>query len=189
MAYAAEQDGNGRQPVGTACSADRTQSSTAEPRNLSQVTVHDTTWVSNDVQEDVQASVPFKAWIVASASGEYVCSGSAVDGISAMDYFLMIFPPAELGAMVRMTNERLLARSLLPNTTGELVKFFGILILSTRVQFGSRDSLWSNRKPGKNLLAHSFCATSIPRDKFNTLWGLLRLSNQPAQRPPAMPCE
>ena len=188
-AHVAEKDDADRQPVDTAYTIDPTSSSTPEPRNLAQVTVHDTTWVADDVQEDVQASVPFKAWSIVSASGEYFGPGSDVNGVSTLDYFLMMFPPAQLGAMGRMTNERLLACSLLPTTTGELVKFFGILVLTTRVQFGSRASLWSNKKSGKFLPAPSFGSTGMLRDRFDSLWRLVRFSHQPGHRPTTMSSE
>ena len=81
----------------------------------------------------------------------------------------MMFLPAHPGAMVPMTIEKLLACSLLSTMTEEAVKFFGIQVLMTRVQFGSRTSLWSNKKPVKYLPAHSFGSKSMIRNSFDSL--------------------
>jgi hypothetical protein len=45
--------------------------------------------------------------------------------------------------MITLTNAKLGAKGEQDLTRGELFKFFGILILATRFEFGSRRELWS----------------------------------------------
>lgn len=102
-----------------------------------EVVAHGTKWVRDYCQEELQASVLFKAWSTVSASGECLGPGSNISGHSTLDYFLKMVPPSQLLAMVEMTDARPLSSGLLATSSGELVKFFGIPILSTRIEFGS----------------------------------------------------
>ena len=65
--------------------------------------------------------------------------------MTPLDVFLLMFPPTHLVKIINMTNDKL--RRLGKNTTtkGEMVKFFGMLLLATRYEFCSRRDLWSSR--------------------------------------------
>ena len=66
---------------------------------------------------------------------------------------------------------------------------FGILILSTRYEFGSRASLWSINPFSKYRPAPAFGKTGMSRARFDDLWGCLSFSEQPATRPETMTSE
>ena len=56
--------------------------------------------------------------------------------VSKLDYFLQMFPPKELSLIVRLTGATLLAYNEPGNTKGEILKFFGVLLLITRFELG-----------------------------------------------------
>ena len=72
---------------------------------------------------------------------------------------------------------------------GEIVKFFGVMLLVTRFEFGSRASLWSNVTTNKYIPAPSFGQTGMPRKRFGDLWMCIKFSEQPPNRPSEMTSE
>ena len=74
-------------------------------------------------------------------------------------------------------------------SAGEIVKFFGVMLLATRFEFGSRVSLWSNVTTNKYIPAPSFGQTGMPRKRFDDLWMCIRFSEQPPNRPSEMTSE
>jgi Transposase IS4 len=70
-------------------------------------------------------------------------------------------------------------------TLGELLRFIGVQLLSTRFEFGSRAHLWSTI--GSNYIpAASFGKSGMARSRFDTLWTCLTFSEQPVTRPQEM---
>ena len=74
-----------------------------------------------------------------------------------------------------------------PTTIGELLKFFGILVIITRFEFGKRSSLWTDTAhtrfvPPPNL-GHT---TGMSRHRFDQLWRHVVWSLQPSERPDGM---
>jgi Transposase IS4 len=59
------------------------------------------------------------------------------------EYFMAIFPLDALMRIVMLTSEKLRKKGKQVTRGGEILKFFGILILGTRYEFGSRANLWS----------------------------------------------
>ena len=72
---------------------------------------------------------------------------------------------------------------------GEIDKFFGVMLLVTRFEFGSRASLWSNTSTNKYISALSIGLTVMPRKQFDDLWMCIRFSDQPRYRPSDMTTE
>ena len=72
---------------------------------------------------------------------------------------------------------------------GEIVKFFGVMLLVTQFEFGSRASLWSNMSTNKHIPAPLFGLTGMPQKQFDDLWMCIRLSDQPCNRPSEMTSE
>jgi hypothetical protein len=60
-----------------------------------------------------------------------------------MDFFLLMFPPKQLVAMVDLTNIELETLEANMTNTLELLKFFSVLILMNSFEFTSRASLWT----------------------------------------------
>ena len=70
-------------------------------------------------------------------------------------------------------------------TTGEVLKYFGILILLTKFEFNSRRNLWSNLSEHRYIPAPSM-GKGIPRNRFDQFWQHMTWSNQPESRPTHM---
>ncbi len=106
----------------------------------------------------------------------------AINSMSAMDFFLLVFPPKQLVAMVDLTNIELKKLEVNTNNTSELLKFFGVLILMTSFEFTSRASLWSSVAPMKYQPAPHFGLTGMSRHGFDDLFRAIRWSKQRSER-------
>ena len=153
---------------------------------------HGFDWFINEpaVYRPVNGNVPRKAWRVTNALGDRFSLGSDTENrYSRVDYFLLMFPPAELQLILRLTNLQLRSAGLKETTKGQLLKFFGIIILATRFEFGERASLWSSTAPSKYVPAPNFGRTGMTRPRFDTIWRCIRFSDQPDVRPDTMSSE
>ena len=56
----------------------------------------------------------------------------------------MLFPPEQLQLILQLTNSKLAMVRKNYTTAGQIVKFFGVILLVTRFEFGFQASLWSN---------------------------------------------
>ena len=72
-----------------------------------------------------------------------------------------MFPPEYIELIVRLTNIKSENDSMRAMTIGELIKFFGVWVLSTRFEFGSCASLWSNTASSKYHPAPAFGKTGL----------------------------
>jgi hypothetical protein len=80
-----------------------------------------------------------------------------------------MFPPKQLVIMLELTTGSLVANGKKPTTMGELIKFFGLMILATRHEFTSRASLWSTTSSSKYTTAAAFGKTGMWRTRFDNL--------------------
>jgi hypothetical protein len=153
---------------------------------------HQTAWY-----EDLQAcqmsmggNVAFRDWSIRTVVGHSLGPGSDPGNtFSRLDYFLLMFPPDQLLTIVTLTSENLLLKTKAATTPGEVLKFFGVLILVTRFEFSARASLWSNTAPSKYEPAPSFGKTGMPRHRFDSIMSAIRFSRQPPVRPDHMSTE
>jgi len=99
------------------------------------------------------------------------------------------FPKTQLNWMVSRLNEILPQKHLAPTTMGELLKWFGILILITRFEFGNRAQLWSDTPRCKYIPAPDFGKTGMSRQRWDDLWRHMEWSYQPVNRPDGMSSE
>ena len=81
-----------------------------------------------------------------------------------------MLPPKQLTDMVNWTNIQLLKSSMKETTPSEVLKFFGILILTTTFEFTSRTSLWNTTAWSKYR----------PAPQFRLTVSCMRWSFQPA---------
>ena len=101
----------------------------------------------------------------------------------------MLFPPEQLQLILQLTNNELALARKNYTMAGEIVKFFGVLLLVTQYEFGSRASLWSNTSTNKYIPAPSFGQTGMPQKQFDDLWMCIRFSDQPHNCPSEMTSE
>jgi len=97
-----------------------------------------------------------------------------------------VFPQDQLTRVTELTTAKLESRRPPPTLPGEILKLFGILILATRFQFGSRADLWATAPRSKHMPVPAFGArTGMFRHCFDALWSALTFSRQPAGGGPA----
>jgi hypothetical protein len=84
--------------------------------------------------------------------------------------------------MVRLTNIQLHLKELALTTKGEVLKWFGIVILMTKFEFSKRATLWQTVANSKYLPAPKFGATGMSRNRFDDLFACIRWSEQPIVR-------
>jgi hypothetical protein len=154
---------------------------------------HGFDWFINEpvTNRPVNGNIPRKAWRVTNAMGDrFLFQSHPEKRYSRLDYFLLMFPPSELQLILRLTNSQLRSAGLTKETTkGEILKFFGIIILATRFEFGKRASLWSSTAPSKYVRAPNFGWAGMTRPCFDTIWKYIHFSDQPEVRPDNMSSE
>ena len=74
--------------------------------------------------------------------GTFIHEGDSQNTLDAMDCFMAMMPVTHLARIVELTNDNLLNQNRTPTTTGEILRFFGTLVLMTWVKFGNRRDLW-----------------------------------------------
>jgi Transposase IS4 len=131
-----------------------------------------------------------REWFIRTPAGEMLRPDGDRGLRSPLDYFLLMMPPSQLSEMAQLTNIQLRksGSQKVAKIQGELLRFIGVLLLSTRFEFGSRASLWST-VGSKYIPAASFGKTGMDRSRFETLWSCLTFSEQPVTRPQEMSSE
>jgi Transposase IS4 len=110
--------------------------------------------------------------------------------IDPIDFFMAVFPKKQLQQMIEETNKKLVRSGDPKLTKGELLKWFGILILITRFEYGERAHLWSNRSHCKYIPAPNFGEkTGMTRERFHAIFREMVWSVQPQERPASMSSE
>lgn len=80
---------------------------------------------------------------------------AAINNTTPLDFFLLKFPPKQLIDMVTLTNAKLTKLELNKTNSSEMLKFFGIILLTTKFEFTSRASLWLTVAPSSKAM-HRF---------------------------------
>jgi hypothetical protein len=85
----------------------------------------------------------------------------------------MMFPPEQLELMVQYTNTRLDTENKKTITKGELLEFFGLIILMTQFEFQLRASLWSQEANSDYEVAPELGRSGMSRKRFDDIWTAL----------------
>jgi hypothetical protein len=107
------------------------------------VDVHGQIWQTGDVELPVGGALRSRVWAVHLPSGIVLHAGQESCEYSALELFLVSFPPSQPKKMRRLTNIQMRKQRYNEVKCGEILKFFGVLVLMNRLEFGSRASLWS----------------------------------------------
>ena len=155
-------------------------------------TVPDQEWFVDDLATKlpVNGNYHFRNWAIKTRMGYMLGQGGDnQSSYSCLEYFLMLFPPEQLQLILQLTNNELAMARKSYTTAGEIVKFFGVMLLVTWFEFGSRASLWSNMSTNEYIPAPLFGLTGMPRKWFDDLWMCIRFSDQPRNHPSEMTSE
>ena len=152
---------------------------------------HGRVWTIDDraITVDVNGPIPYRQWYIIDSMGERIMQSdsSKVKKMSRLDLFILKYPPKHLLKIIRMTSRNLIKLGKPEITKGGLIKFFGIIILGTRFEFGSRSDLWSMLLVSRFIEAPKFGEkTGMSRQRFDDIWRCIRFSEQPAERPECM---
>ena len=107
-------------------------------------TVHNQEWFVDDpaMKLPVNGNYHFCNWAIKTRMGYMLRrGGDHQNSYSHLEYFLMLFPPEQLQLILQLTNNELAMARKNYTTAGEIVKFFGVMLLVTWFEFGSRASL------------------------------------------------
>ena len=152
--------------------------------------VHDQEWFVDDpaMKLPVNGNYHFHNCAIKTRMGYMLGQGGGHQN-SRLEYILMLFPPEQLQLILQLTTNDLAMARKNYTTAGEIVKFFGVMLLVTQFEFGSRASLGSNTSTNKYIPAPSFGLTGMPQKWFDDLWMCIRFSDQPRNHPSEMTSE
>jgi Transposase IS4 len=88
-----------------------------------------------------------------------------------------VFPYDSLGEIADLTNIHLLQKNCAHISVGTLLKFFGVLVLTTR--FGKRHDMWKPSPPSNHIPEPAFGKTGMSRNSFGEISACIRFSDQP----------
>ena len=88
---------------------------------------------------------------------------------------MWMFPQFHLSSIVSWTNVNLGRKGLRETNASEVLKIFGVLILLTRFEFGSRRDLWANESKYKYIPPPNFVVL-ISHHRFESILSAIRFS-------------
>lgn len=141
-----------------------------------------------DVEEDVNGPVPGISWFFRGGDGKPMKEGDDTDeDRTLLDYFMAVFPPRALRRIIKETNYKLLAEKANTIDVGDILKFFGVMILVSRFEFGRRRDLWKLFSDSPYIPAQMIGETTgMSRNRFEEIWSCLTFSKVPDERPAGM---
>ena len=155
-------------------------------------TCHGREWMEGNTDLPTNGAFVRKTWkMICQYSGkEYIPGCDGNKDISAFDFFMTVFPKSQLNLMLEETNKKLVKEGQSKMTKGELLKWFGVLLLITRFEYGERAQLWSNKSHCKFIPAPNFGEkTGMSRERFNLIFRAMVWSVQPCIRPEGVSSE
>ena len=105
---------------------------------------------------------------------------------SWLDYLLIMTPTTKLLVIVTLVNRVPQKENQKEKTIGELMKFFGIWVLTNKSECWSREYLWNTTYLSKYVLAPYFGNNEMSRPIFDTIWECICFSEQPYMHPKGM---
>ena len=183
------------EPPRTQGSVATSNSSSTNSSRVPVTTSNDRHWYDGNCNVEVNGKHSSRFWKLQDQYGrgtEFTpgCDRGKCPKHSPLDFFLAVFPKAQLREMQERTSIALMnatPKALQPTTIGEILKFFGVLLTITRYEFGLRSSLWTTTGftrlvPPPNLGEK----TGMSRERFDSLWRYMVWSEQPKERPEGM---
>jgi hypothetical protein len=143
-----DQDGGNRQLLQAAYSSTPPAPTPAPDPPLENIiswNAHGVEWKQRDVLQPVGGAVVRRMWEMRTVGGESIVeggdSGTLAPRRRPFDYFMAAFPQSHIVHMEQLTSKALQTKGKREISPGELLKFFGVLILGTRYKFGKRSDL------------------------------------------------
>lgn len=157
------------------------------------VVVNDTDWYRELPEGHINGEFPALTWKFHSEQGLMFSEWSDLSANwSRLDYFLSCFPYTTLENIVKNTNIKLTDKGLREIDMNELLKFFGIMILMTGLEFHNTLSLWdNNHNPSMPYIKYGRFTKLVTMSpgRFDDILMCLRFSHQPVHCPVEMTAE
>jgi Transposase IS4 len=131
------------------------------------VTCHGLEWFSADTTLPTNGPFTQKTWKLTCqyTAKEFTPMCDEGKDITAMEFFMAVFPAKQLSLMVEETNKNLVKDGKAKTTKGEVLKWLGVLLLITRFEFGDRSNLWNTQSRCKYIPCPNFGdRTGMTRD-------------------------
>lgn len=151
-----------------------------------EVEVHGLTWKIQGQEGNVNRYTPVRPWKVTFVTGASMGENQGSNGMTPYDYFTWMFPMSHLAKIVTMTNANLILNNKGVTDASEILRFFGIIILMSRFEFGPRRDLWETKSDNKYIPATNF-ALFMKHHRFETLRANIRFSNNGSNVDDGMP--
>ena len=170
-------------------------SSSSSSRRIPVTEANGRKWFDGSMEVDINGPVPSRFWrMTCQWTGKEFFAGCDSDRdeplLTEYDYFMACFPKTTLHQVVHRTSANLVRNKKDATSTGEILKFFGVMILITRYEFGERASLWMNRHHTKYIHPPSFgTLTGMSGQRYEDLDKYIVWSLQPETRPDSMSSE
>lgn len=127
---------------------------------------HGAQWVCEQVREPIGGNNDSSLWYFTTDDGRELWSDGDEEERSPLKFFLDLFPPTNLDKIVYIKNKSLSKYDQQLLSHQELLKFFGILFLCKRCEFGKRKELWMEQSQCDFLPAYQFGRTGISKNRF-----------------------
>lgn len=150
----------------------------SEVQNSELLNTHGVIWKPQNITQPINGAVSQRPWTVRTAKGTSIAQGSAPIDMRPIEYFYSMFPLTHLASIVLLTDKVLEDSQKQSCTAGEILKFFGVMLLMTRFKFSKRRDLWKRTRANKYIPAPNFGAF-LKRDRFELLRSSIRFSYQP----------
>jgi hypothetical protein len=114
-----------------------------------------------------------REWSIKTITGDTVSptwNKELAGSFSRLDMFLNMIGLNCLDNIVMFTNMQLNKKGKMATTRQEVLKFFGVCILATKFEFGSRAELWSTTEMTKYYKPPGFGSTGMSRQRFDILY-------------------
>jgi Transposase IS4 len=137
---------------------------------------------------DANGPVDLVGWQFQGRDSKWMCEDDDVElKRSPLDYFLAAFPPNALKRILTLTNKSLCKNEGKEIKLGELLWFFGVVLLITKFDFGWRCKLWNAVSTFKYIHSPQFgIRTGMCHNRFEEIWMNLVFSAQPDECPDDM---
>jgi Transposase IS4 len=132
-------------------------------------------------QNDINGPVNPIEWSFKDEMGEDMSEDDDV-GLerSVLDCFLAFFPPNAMKNIMYVTNKKLEEDEQPEMRMGELLKFFGVLILITKFEFSNHRDPWSPNSNNQFISSLAIgMTTGMSKHWFDILLANMTFSNQP----------
>ena len=145
---------------------------------LSDAIAHGVHWNEMQVGDCLNGPVRKRQWkVYGPGKVDCIVEGQEYRERPLLDYFLWMFPLEHLNVITTLTSINLERRGRKGTTPGEILKFFGVLVLLTRFEFSRRRDLWRTTSRTQYIPAACF-GKAMARDRFEKICSNLQFSRE-----------